>query len=214
MIGWIACAGGTAAQVLRRRRRCGSTMRSAGRPRPRSGGGMTGHRRSRQMSTYRVIALHPDDGVVIARTTLMPGAPVADGIATSARIPAGHKVAVRPHGWASRCGATTRSSASPHADIEPGQHVHVHNLGMGEFAKDYAFGQDAKPTDYDRSPGDVRGHSPPGRPRRDAQLHRHPDLGELQRPCGEPGRRRVQAPSLHGVRAPRRLSRTWTASSR
>ncbi|MBE7201813.1 MAG: UxaA family hydrolase, partial [Parafilimonas terrae] len=32
--------------------------------------------------------------------------------------------------------------------IAAGQHVHVHNLGMGDFARDYAFGQDAKPTRF------------------------------------------------------------------
>ena len=32
--------------------------------------------------------------------------------------------------------------------IAPGQHVHVHNMGMGDFVKDYAFGADAKPTVY------------------------------------------------------------------
>src|SRR3954452_6682699 len=52
--------------------------------------------REERMST--TLRLHPEDGVVIARTTLMPGAPVADGIQAAARIPAGHKVATRPHG--------------------------------------------------------------------------------------------------------------------
>ena len=54
------------------------------------------------MST--TLRLHPEDGVVIARTTLMPGAPVADGICASARIPAGHKETVKGMGelrWAS-----------------------------------------------------------------------------------------------------------------
>ena len=45
---------------------------------------------------HPVIRLHSDDNVVIARTTLMADAPVADGIATAVRIPAGHKIAVRP----------------------------------------------------------------------------------------------------------------------
>ena len=30
--------------------------------------------------------------------------------------------------------------------IAAGQHVHVHNCGMGDFAKDYAYAQDARPT--------------------------------------------------------------------
>jgi hypothetical protein len=46
--------------------------------------------------SHPVICLHPHDHVVIARATLLPGAPVADGITAFERIPAGHKVAVRP----------------------------------------------------------------------------------------------------------------------
>ncbi len=99
------------------------------------------------MSPPPVIRLHPDDGVVIARATLLPGAPVADGVVAAERIPAGHKVAVRAdRGRASRCGATARSSASPRRRSRPAQHVHVHNCEMGDFAKDYAYGVDATPT--------------------------------------------------------------------
>src|SRR5215217_1953790 len=32
--------------------------------------------------------------------------------------------------------------------IRPGEHVHTHNLAMGDFDRDYAFGIDARPTDY------------------------------------------------------------------
>ena len=98
------------------------------------------------MST--TLRLHPKDGVVIARTTLMPGAPVADGIQASSRIPAGHKVAVRSHGVGEPVRRYNQIIGFATQPIEPGQHVHVHNLGMGDFAKDYAFCQDAKPTDY------------------------------------------------------------------
>ena len=31
--------------------------------------------------------------------------------------------------------------------IEPGDHVHSHNLSVGDFARDYAFGVDVKPID-------------------------------------------------------------------
>src|SRR3981189_1042734 len=43
-----------------------------------------------------VIRLHPDDGVLIARSSLPPGMVVAEGVSTVERIPAGHKVAIRP----------------------------------------------------------------------------------------------------------------------
>ena len=44
-----------------------------------------------------VIRLHAEDGVVIARVALPPGTPVAPNVVARARIPAGHKVAVRGH---------------------------------------------------------------------------------------------------------------------
>ena len=49
------------------------------------------------MSAYPVISLSSRDGVVIARATLEPGTPIAEGLTTSERIPPGHKVAIRPH---------------------------------------------------------------------------------------------------------------------
>jgi altronate hydrolase len=100
------------------------------------------------MTPPTVIRLHPGDSVVIARTTLLPGAPVANGIAAQDRIPAGHKVAVRPIAQGEevrRYGQIIGFASRP---IAPGQHVHVQNCEMGDFAKDYAFGLDAKPTAF------------------------------------------------------------------
>ena len=98
------------------------------------------------MTPPPVIRLHPDDGVVIARATLLPGTPVADGVAVVGRIPAGHKVAIRPHAVGEpviRYGQVIGFATAP---VAPGEHVHVHNCGMGDFAKDYAWGVDARPT--------------------------------------------------------------------
>ena len=92
------------------------------------------------------IALHPDDEVVIARTTLLPGAPLAPGVAAAERIPAGHKAAVRAIAAGEavrRYGQVIGFATQP---IAPGTHVHVHNIGMGDFDKDYAYGRDARPT--------------------------------------------------------------------
>jgi altronate hydrolase len=95
-----------------------------------------------------VIRLHPDDNVVIARVTLLPGTPLADSAAATQRIPAGHKAAIRPiaRGEAIRRYGQIIGFAS--SDIAPGQHVHVQNCEMGDFAKDYAYGVDARPTEY------------------------------------------------------------------
>ena len=99
------------------------------------------------MTAVPVIRLHPDDGVVIARATLMVGTPVAEGVVAVERVPAGHKVAVRPFAVGDailRYGQIIGFATAP---IGAGQHVHVQNIGMGDFAKDYAFGVDATPTE-------------------------------------------------------------------
>src|SRR5579875_1920154 len=93
-----------------------------------------------------VIRLHPDDGVLIARVTLLPGTPVAPGVIAQERIPAGHKVAVRPHAAGEPIRRYGQIIGFATAPIAPGEHVHTHNIGMGDFAKDYAFGVDARPT--------------------------------------------------------------------
>lgn len=100
------------------------------------------------MSHYPTITLNPADGVVIARVAITPGTAIADGVTAAERIPAGHKVAVRGHApgdpvlkYGQVIGIATEA-------IVPGRHVHTHNLGMGDFARDYAFGQDARPTRY------------------------------------------------------------------
>lgn len=100
------------------------------------------------MAQPPVIRLHPEDSVVIARATLLPGAPVGDNVLATQRIPAGHKVAVRAiaAGEAIRRYGQIIGFAS--AAIAPGQHVHVHNCEMGDFSKDYAYGVDARPTDF------------------------------------------------------------------
>ncbi|HET7884070.1 MAG TPA: UxaA family hydrolase, partial [Acetobacteraceae bacterium] len=100
------------------------------------------------MPSPSVIRLHPEDGVVIARATLLPGLEVADGVTTAERIPAGHKVAVRPIAAGEPVRRYGQIIGFASCDIVPGQHVHVQNCEMGDFAKDYGYGVDARPTDY------------------------------------------------------------------
>ncbi len=95
-----------------------------------------------------VIRLHPADNVVIARATLLPGAPVADNVRVAQRIPAGHKIALQgiAAGQAVRRYGQIIGFATD--AIAPGRHVHVDNCGMGDFVKDYAYGVDARPTAF------------------------------------------------------------------
>lgn len=94
-----------------------------------------------------VIRLAPEDGVVIARIALPPGTPVAEGVAVrDRRIPPGHKVAVRPHAAGEPIRRYGQIIGFATEAIAPGDWVHTHNCAMGDFAKDYAWGVDAKPT--------------------------------------------------------------------
>ena len=93
--------------------------------------------------------LHREDNVLVAVRKLDEGTALwEDGAACRDPIPAGHKVAatgiaagapVRKYGQI--IGFATR-------DIVAGQHVHSHNCGMGDFARDYAFCEEARPTVY------------------------------------------------------------------
>ena len=94
-----------------------------------------------------VIRLSPEDGVLIARIGLPPGTTVADGVQVgSRRIPPGHKVAVRAHAVGDAIRRYGQVIGFATEAIAPGDWVHTHNCAMGDFAKDYAWGVDAKPT--------------------------------------------------------------------
>ncbi|MBS0639352.1 MAG: altronate dehydratase [Proteobacteria bacterium] len=109
------------------------------------------------MAPPPVIRLHPDDSVVIARTALLPGAPVADNVAAAQRVPAGHKVAVRPIRKGEPIRRYGQIIGFAAADIGLGEHVHTQNCEMGDFAKDYAYGVDAKPTEMIEPPATFQG---------------------------------------------------------
>jgi len=96
-----------------------------------------------------VIRLHPADDVVIARAQLVGGTKLLDeNITVSGLVPPGHKVATR----AIKAGQPVRRYNQiigfASRDIAPGEHVHLNNLAMGDFERDYAFGADAKATQY------------------------------------------------------------------
>ena len=115
------------------------------------------------MSPQPWLRLHPDDAVVIARATLLPGTSV-EGIPVVGRIPAGHKVAIRPIAAGEAVRRYGQIIGFATAPVAPGEHVHVHNLGMGDFAKDYAYGVEARPTDYVNDPATFMGiRRPDGR---------------------------------------------------
>ncbi|WP_186093113.1 UxaA family hydrolase [Burkholderia gladioli] len=105
----------------------------------------------------QVVALHPDDDVLIARRQLVADASIEAGVIARGLVPAGHKIARR----AVAAGAPVRRYGQiigfASRAIEIGEHVHVHNLSMGEFERDGAFGVDAKPTRPSATPARFAG---------------------------------------------------------
>ena len=96
--------------------------------------------------TGALLRLHADDTVAVAREDLTAGTRVALGetvLVLRDDVPAGHKVAVRdvPAGDPVRKYGSLIGLAT--APLVAGDHVHVHNLGMAEIERDYAFGTDA-----------------------------------------------------------------------
>lgn len=98
------------------------------------------------MKPSRVIRLHRDDDVVIAREQLVSGTTIPEeSVTVSGLIPPGHKLAVRAIEAGSpvrRYGQIIGFASQP---IRPGQHVHVHNLAMGDFTRDYAYSTEVRP---------------------------------------------------------------------
>ena len=92
-----------------------------------------------------ILRLHSDDNVVLALSPLNQGDRIEGSVTCRQAVGAGHKVAVvfidagQP---VIKYGQIIGFASSA---ISPGEHVHVHNLGMADFTRDYAIGQDARP---------------------------------------------------------------------
>jgi len=94
--------------------------------------------------TEVAIHLHLDDDVAVATRELAPRQLIAgpfESLKVARLVPVGHKVALRaiPLGGAvHRYGQIIGFATAP---IAPGDHVHSHNLGVHDFARDYAAGR-------------------------------------------------------------------------
>lgn len=96
--------------------------------------------------TAAALRLSPEDDVAIALQKLDEGKCLDDlGVTLGQPVPRGHKIALR----AIAEGATLRRYGQiigvATADIAAGDHVHVHNLGMGGPARAHDFCADAQP---------------------------------------------------------------------
>ena len=88
----------------------------------------------------RLLRLHPNDNVAVARCDLAVGESVTIGgepVSISTPVPTGHKLAIRPiaaHQKVLKYGAPIGSAIH---DIKPGDYVHPHNLAS-DYLPTYA----------------------------------------------------------------------------
>ncbi|MBZ5601899.1 MAG: altronate dehydratase family protein [Acidobacteriia bacterium] len=89
-------------------------------------------------SENSTILLHPHDNVAIARVPISTGSTVRGVVARTA-IPAGHKIAVREIAAGADVIRYGQFIGRAKTRIEPGDHVHTHNLAFEELNLDYEF---------------------------------------------------------------------------
>ena len=95
------------------------------------------------------VRLNASDNVITARVDLMPGTALpGESVTTAQHVPSGHKVATRVIAAGEAIRKYDQIIGFATEEIGVGQHVHVHNVEMQDFSRDYAFCVDAKPTAY------------------------------------------------------------------
>jgi len=89
-----------------------------------------------------VIQLHASDNIAVARVALPAGQPVQiNGHAITLRdaVPMGHKVALRAIGAGDTIVRYGQIMGRARVTIEPGRHVHTHNVSFEELSFEYEF---------------------------------------------------------------------------
>ena len=111
------------------------------------------------------IKLNQNDDVVIARVELPAGTElIREGVRVAVNVPAGHKVAIRDVAQGAPVRRYNQIVGFATRPIRSGEHVHVHNLAMGDFQRDYAYCQDYKATEFVAHPATFLGiHRADGR---------------------------------------------------
>jgi altronate hydrolase len=99
---------------------------------------------SERAKAPRFLRLNALDNVIVAVDPIMPGA-VAEGVTSISRTPKGHKMATAPIKEGEPIYKFGQIIGFATADIRPGEHIHTHNCGVHDFARDYHFAEAAKP---------------------------------------------------------------------
>jgi altronate hydrolase len=91
------------------------------------------------------VLLHAADNVVVASGDLEEGT-AAGGVTVRRAVPRGHKVAVAPVATGEPVRKYNQIIGFATEPIEPGDHVHTHNVEFKAFERDYAVGADVTET--------------------------------------------------------------------
>jgi altronate hydrolase len=95
------------------------------------------------------IRLNAADNVVVARTDILPGTEIpGEGVLALAQIPAGHKIATAPIGAGEAIRKYNQIIGFAIQDVAPGGHLHVQNMEMQTFERDYAHSTEARATEF------------------------------------------------------------------
>ena len=104
------------------------------------------------------LRLNPADDVVIACRELETGTNLLnEGVICRERIPPGHKVATRAIAMGEPVRRYSQVIGFATQPIAAGAHVHVHNLEVRDFARDYAYGEAYQPTVPSPQPATFQG---------------------------------------------------------
>lgn len=100
------------------------------------------------MTANTSIRLSEKDNVAVVLADITEGEIVEPAsIAARGPIPSGHKMALAAIGEGEAVLKYGQIIGFASAPIAPGDHVHLHNLSMGEFERDYAFCEAARETE-------------------------------------------------------------------
>ncbi len=114
------------------------------------------------MTPSSVIHLHTNDDVLIATQQLLPGTSLLpDHVVVRDLVPAGHKLAAHDIAAGAAVRRYNQIIGFAKFNIATGQHVHSHNLGMGEFERDYAIGQGVQDLPKVEHPATFMGYKRP-----------------------------------------------------
>ena len=99
----------------------------------------------------KALILHPNDDVVIAKAPIPTGTILdheGERIEVQCDIRPGHKIARRARDKGETVRRYGQVIGFATQSIAQGEHIHTHNLAVGDYQREYEVGVDVRPVDY------------------------------------------------------------------